>query len=101
MGELISTDSKEPKTLKPDYQRHIYEVWSNEKQPIAGRCVTEFSVGQCKRYYEYSYTFTGRQHEYIIVSHESFSREACLSFATAVHEGKISRLSIDISGIAK
>jgi len=85
--------------LKPGIQMHIYEVWSNEHEPIRGRLVTEHTIGQCRRLYAYLYSFEGREHHYIIVSHEAFTREACLSFAKTMHEGKISRLLVNLAGI--
>lgn len=83
--------------LKPGIQTHIYEVWSNEQEPIRGRVIAEFTFAQCKRQYAYHYSFEGREHTYHIVSHEAFSRETCLSFAKAMHEGKVHRLSIDLT----
>lgn len=84
-------------TLKPGRQEHVYEIWSNDIEPIRGRVITEYTAGQCRNQYAYYYRFEGREHVYTIVSHEAFTRETALSFATALYERKVYRLQIDLA----
>jgi hypothetical protein len=91
----------EEKTLTPKYIYHQWEVWLGENNEMRGRIIDEWRIAQLKNLYEYHYEIKGRSHIYYIVSHDSVTRAEAIWFASQLHEGKVRRLHIDLSGIGR
>jgi len=75
----------------------VYEVWRNEEN-LRGSIVDDRPFWKAQRDHECVYDLKGREAHYLIVSDDrSITREEAISFAKAVHEGKVSRLRVDLT----
>jgi len=74
----------------------VYEVWRNEEN-LRGSIIDDRPFWKAKQDHECVYDVKGREAHYLIVSDDrSITRAEAISFAQAVHTGKVSRLRVDL-----
>jgi len=78
----------------------VYEVWRNEEN-LRGSIIDDKPFWKAKQAHECVYDLKGREAHYLIVSDDrSITRAEAISFAQALHQGKVSRLRIDLTSVS-
>lgn len=85
--------------LRPPLKEHLWEVWHGENAELRGRLIVEWRAAQLPRLYEYYYKIEGREHIYVIVSHDAVTRDEAIWFAKQEYAGALRRININLKGV--